>query len=49
MSVTTVYLLYLVFVAGGAALHFAMPRPHKSNAGVAALLGVAALVGLLTL
>jgi NADH-quinone oxidoreductase subunit J len=44
-----VYWLYLLFAAGGVALYLAMPRPEGTSRKAAAVIGAAAVAGLLAL
>jgi len=49
MSPSTVFALYLLFALGGAALVCLMPQVGRGRKALGTFLGVAAIVGLLTL
>lgn len=49
MNESTVYVLYLLFALGGAAVYFLMPRPERNWALVGSVFGVAAVIGFLVL
>lgn len=46
MTSTTVYLLYLVFAAGGAGIYLLMPQGERSRTGAGAVIGLLAVAGL---
>ena len=48
MSETTAYALYLVFALGGAGVYLLLPRSGQSKALVGGVIGVSAIIGLLT-
>ena len=49
MNESTVYILYLLFALGGAAVYFLMPRPERNWTLVGSVFGVAAVIGFLVL
>ena len=46
MSPAAALILYAIFALGGVGLYFAMPRLQRQTAKVGAILGLAAVVGL---
>lgn len=48
MASTTAYLLYLIFALGGAAIYLLLPKGGRQRTGAGAVIGVLAVVGLIT-
>lgn len=49
MSPATAFILYCIFALGGLGLYFALPRLHRRTVRIGALVGMAAVAGLIAL